>query len=68
MRGSSTRRSGIWEDPATGTAAGPLGAQLVAGGVVEPAASGPATVVVEQGHSMGRPSRITVTVAGSRCR
>ncbi|GAB3829841.1 PhzF family phenazine biosynthesis protein [Dactylosporangium cerinum] len=57
---------GIWEDPATGTAAGPLGAQLVAGGVVEPAASGTATVVVEQGHSMGRPSRITVTVNGSQ--
>ncbi|MEV0128711.1 PhzF family phenazine biosynthesis protein [Dactylosporangium sp. NPDC050688] len=57
---------GIWEDPATGTAAGPLAAQLVAGGVVVPAGTGEATVVVEQGHSMGRPSRITVTVAGSR--
>ncbi|GAA3213946.1 PhzF family phenazine biosynthesis protein [Dactylosporangium siamense] len=57
---------GIAEDPATGTAAGPLGAQLVAGGVVEPAASGTATVIVEQGHSMGRPSRITVTVTGAR--
>ncbi len=57
---------GIAEDPATGTAAGPLGAQLVAGGAVQPAADGVATVVVEQGHSMGRPSRITVTVAGSR--
>ncbi|MEV4513221.1 PhzF family phenazine biosynthesis protein [Dactylosporangium sp. NPDC049525] len=57
---------GIAEDPATGTAAGPLGALLVAGGVVEPAATGEATVIVEQGQSMGRPSRITVTVAGSR--
>jgi PhzF family phenazine biosynthesis protein len=53
---------GIWEDPATGTAAGPLGALLVAAGVVEPAS----TMVIEQGHTMGRPSRITVTVDGSR--
>jgi PhzF family phenazine biosynthesis protein len=52
---------GIAEDPATGTAAGPLAALLVAGGT-----GTTATVVVEQGHSMGRPSRITVTVDGPR--
>ncbi|MGI5240825.1 PhzF family phenazine biosynthesis isomerase [Dactylosporangium sp. CA-139066] len=49
---------GIAEDPATGTAAGPLAALLSAGGVV----------VIEQGHAMGRPSTITVTVAGDRVR
>src|SRR5690349_22116901 len=52
---------GIAEDPATGTAAGPLAALLAADGHGEP---GEVTVVVEQGHSMGRPSRITVTVDG----
>ncbi|MFI5908089.1 PhzF family phenazine biosynthesis isomerase [Dactylosporangium sp. NPDC051541] len=49
---------GIPEDPATGTAAGPLAALLVGDGVL----------TVEQGRSMGRPSRITVTVAGDRVR
>ena len=55
---------GIWEDPATGTAAGPLVARLVASGRV---ADG-ATAVVEQGHALGRPSRIQVTVSGQRVR
>jgi trans-2,3-dihydro-3-hydroxyanthranilate isomerase len=55
---------GIWEDPATGSAAGPLAARLVAEGV---AASG-APVVVEQGHAMGRPSQIRVAVDGDRVR
>ncbi|WP_238006796.1 PhzF family phenazine biosynthesis protein [Dactylosporangium sp. AC04546] len=55
---------GIWEDPATGTAAGPLAALLVAEGVVEPKGR----VVVEQGHRMGRPSTIEVTVDGSQVR
>lgn len=50
---------GIWEDPATGSAAGPLGCQLVAHGL---AADG-SVVRIEQGHAMGRPSRIDVTVA-----
>ena len=49
---------GIAEDPATGTAAGPLAALLGADGVV----------VIEQGHAMGRPSTITVTVSGDRVR
>lgn len=52
---------GIWEDPATGTAAGPLLASLVAAGTV---AEG--SWVIEQGHSLGRPSRIHVTVQGKR--
>jgi trans-2,3-dihydro-3-hydroxyanthranilate isomerase len=54
---------GIVEDPATGTAAGPLAALLVRtqrvdGGVV----------VIEQGHKLGRPSRIQVEVDGERVR
>jgi trans-2,3-dihydro-3-hydroxyanthranilate isomerase len=55
---------GIWEDPATGSAAGPLVSRLVAEGV---ASSGTA-VVVEQGHAMGRPSHIRVEVDGDRVR
>lgn len=51
---------GIAEDPATGTAAGPLAARLVADGVV---ADG-TTVLIDQGHVTGRPSRLHVTVSG----
>ncbi|GAA3454052.1 PhzF family phenazine biosynthesis protein [Dactylosporangium matsuzakiense] len=49
---------GIPEDPATGTAAGPLAALVARDGVL----------AVEQGHSMGRPSVITITVDGDRVR
>jgi trans-2,3-dihydro-3-hydroxyanthranilate isomerase len=55
---------GIWEDPATGSAAGPLVSHLVAQGVVPDGAS----VIVEQGHAMGRPSRIQVHVSGRQVR
>lgn len=55
---------GIREDPATGTAAGPLAARLVADGVVPDGS----TVVIEQGHAMGRPSRLRVTVSGDLVR
>lgn len=55
---------GIVEDPATGTAAGPLIAKLVAEGRV--ASGAPATI--EQGHSLGRPSRILITVDGADVR
>jgi PhzF family phenazine biosynthesis protein len=55
---------GIAEDPATGTAAGPLVARLVAQGVVPDGA----TAVTEQGFALGRPSRIRVTVSGPRVR
>ena len=51
---------GIVEDPATGTAAGPLAALLVEQGRV---ADG-STVVIDQGHALGRPSRLSVGVAG----
>jgi trans-2,3-dihydro-3-hydroxyanthranilate isomerase len=55
---------GIVEDPATGTAAGPLVALLVAAGK----APDGVTAVVEQGRALGRPSRIQVTVSGQRVR
>jgi trans-2,3-dihydro-3-hydroxyanthranilate isomerase len=56
---------GIAEDPATGTAAGPLVARLVAEGQVAPDGR---PVIVEQGYALGRPSRIRVSVAGPRVR
>ena len=52
---------GIWEDPATGSAAGPLAAQLVAHGMAKDGDE----VIVEQGYAVGRPSRIHVRVQGS---
>lgn len=55
---------GIWEDHATGTAAGPLAARLVADGVVPDGS----TVVIEQGHAAGRPSRLRVTISGDLVR
>jgi trans-2,3-dihydro-3-hydroxyanthranilate isomerase len=51
---------GIWEDPATGSAAGPLAWHLKERGLVSPGAD----VTVEQGHRLGRPSRLTVRVDG----
>lgn len=53
---------GIGEDPATGTAAGPLAALLTARGRL---ADGE-TAVIEQGHRLGRPARIEVAVDGGR--
>lgn len=51
---------GIAEDPATGSAAGALGAYLVHHGVVQVA---PTTdIVIEQGYEIERPSRILVQV------
>jgi trans-2,3-dihydro-3-hydroxyanthranilate isomerase len=55
---------GIWEDPATGSAAGPLACQLVARGVVQDGS----TVIIEQGRAMGRPSRIRVQIDGEQVR
>ena len=52
---------GITEDPATGTAAGPLAAFLVRHGAL----AGP-RVIVDQGRETGRPSRLTVHVQGSK--
>ena len=47
---------GIGEDPATGSAAGPLGAYLAARGV----AGMPGTILVAQGEQAGRPSTLHV--------
>ncbi len=55
---------GIAEDPATGSAAGPLGAYLVA----RELATEERPIVIEQGHHMGRPSRIEVRVIGGGVR
>lgn len=55
---------GIAEDPATGSAAGPLAARLAA----EDRIPREATVVVEQGHALGRPSLIRVAVSAQRVR
>jgi trans-2,3-dihydro-3-hydroxyanthranilate isomerase len=49
---------GIGEDPATGSAAGPLGAYLAARGV----AGMPGTILVAQGEQAGRPSTLHVEV------
>lgn len=50
---------GIVEDPATGTAAGPLLAALVE----RHAVPSPVEAVIEQGYAMGRPSAVHVTLA-----
>jgi len=52
---------GVVEDPATGSAHGPLGAYLAWNGIVD-ARSGPATFLSRQGVEMGRPSEIEVRV------
>lgn len=49
---------GISEDPATGTAAGPLAAHLIAHGLAKPG-----SITVEQGTAMGRTSLIRVDVS-----
>jgi trans-2,3-dihydro-3-hydroxyanthranilate isomerase len=55
---------GIAEDPATGSAAGPLGAWLFAHGRLAPGADGVARLEVAQGLEMGRPSRLFVEIEG----
>jgi trans-2,3-dihydro-3-hydroxyanthranilate isomerase len=52
---------GIPEDPATGSACGPLGSYLVQHGIVTGAAA--AKMVSWQGVAMGRPSRIHIAIA-----
>ncbi|MBL8139015.1 MAG: PhzF family phenazine biosynthesis protein [Acidobacteria bacterium] len=49
------------EDPATGSASGPLGCYLVRHGLVPAAAAG--TIVSAQGVKMGRPSRLHIRLA-----
>lgn len=53
---------GIAEDPATGSAAGPLGALLASRGLL----SEGTWSVIEQGDEIGRPSRIEVRVSGGQ--
>ncbi len=53
---------GIVEDPATGTAAGPLVARIVRAGHVDDGVP----AFVEQGTAVGRPSLLQVTVTGAR--
>ena len=54
---------GIGEDPATGSAAGPLGCYLVHHGLV--AAEKAAALLSRQGVKMGRPSDIHIAIASS---
>ncbi len=56
------RGFGIAEDPATGSASGPLGCYLVQHGVVSPATAG--RILSVQGVKMQRPSRIHVAIGG----
>jgi trans-2,3-dihydro-3-hydroxyanthranilate isomerase len=51
---------GVFEDPATGSASGPLGCYLVKHGVVPPVQA--ATILSLQGVKMGRPSRVHVAI------
>ena len=54
--------SGVFEDPATGSASGPLGAYLVRHGLISGAAA--RTIVSLQGVAMKRPSRIHIAIEG----
>jgi trans-2,3-dihydro-3-hydroxyanthranilate isomerase len=49
---------GVLEDPATGSACGPMGCYLVQHGL----AKAGETLLIEQGFEMGRPSRIEVVI------
>lgn len=53
---------GVVEDPATGSAAGALGAWLVRHRLVGDRERDPVRMVIEQGYEMGRPSSIHVEV------
>jgi trans-2,3-dihydro-3-hydroxyanthranilate isomerase len=53
---------GVLEDPATGSAAGPLGCYLVEHGLVAPEQA--RTITNAQGVKMGRASRIAVSITG----
>ena len=55
---------GIAEDPATGSAAGPLGAFLVEHGALAPDGANAARLTVTQGVEMGRPSQLFVEIEG----
>jgi len=52
---------GVWEDPATGSAAGGLGSYLLRWKAL-PINERPFTFIIEQGHEIKRPSKIHVEV------
>jgi PhzF family phenazine biosynthesis protein len=69
MDKSSTARArffnptvGISEDPATGSAAGPLACHLVAHKILPDGS----IITIEQGHALGRPSLIKISVNGNQ--
>jgi len=55
---------GVVEDPATGSAAGPLGAYTVRHRVLPADPAGETKITIEQGIEMGRPSVLAVRVRG----
>jgi trans-2,3-dihydro-3-hydroxyanthranilate isomerase len=55
---------GVFEDPATGIASGPLGCYLVRHNVVTPEEA--ASMISLQGVRMGRPSRVHISIAVER--
>ncbi len=55
---------GIVEDPATGSASGPLGCYMVQHGLVEGAQA--QHIISMQGVAMGRPSKIHIAITGDR--
>jgi trans-2,3-dihydro-3-hydroxyanthranilate isomerase len=56
---------GIGEDPATGSAAGPLGVYLLRHGRLTPDETGQTRARLEQGIEMGRPSALDIAITGS---
>ena len=56
--------AGVPEDPATGSASGPLGCYLVRHGLVP--GGDRVAIICEQGYEIGRPSRIAVEISGDR--
>ena len=56
---------GIAEDPATGSAAGPLGVYLLRHGRLAPDETGQTRARLEQGVEMGRPSALDIAITGS---
>ncbi len=56
---------GVLEDPATGSAAGPLGAYLTMHGLL-PGSQPQRKITIEQGYEIRRPSRLDVEVIGDK--
>jgi trans-2,3-dihydro-3-hydroxyanthranilate isomerase len=54
---------GTWEDPATGSASGPLGAYLVRHGLVEGGDGDEVAILSEQGTAMGRQSFVHIRLS-----